>query len=39
MVTHIWGGPKGGGGQEDGNAMIYCAQSKVKWEAHGGGGA
>ena len=33
------GGGKGtdlqlGGGQEDGSAMIYCAQSKVKW---GGG--
>ena len=36
----IWGGRAkgggrlssgGGGGQEDGIAMIYCAQSKVKW--------
>ena len=32
-----------GGGQEDGMAMIfcphhiYCAQSKVKWGANGGG--
>ena len=39
---HLGGG---GGGQEDGIAMlfshhIYCAQSKVKWGAHGvnGGG-
>ena len=35
-----WGVPRGGAdlhleGQEDGIAMIYCAQSKVKW---GGGG-
>ena len=33
----------GGGEQEDGIAMIfshhmYCAQSKVKWGTHGGGG-
>ena len=43
--TFVWGG--GGGGQEDGIAMIfspshiYCAQSKVKWGPNGGanGGA
>ena len=33
----------GGGGQEDGIAIIYCIQSKVKWGGHdvngGGGGA
>ena len=28
----------GGGGQEDGIAMIYCAQSIVKWGCIGGGG-
>ena len=35
------GRPSSGGGQEDGIAMIYCAQSKVKWGSHGvnGGGA
>ena len=28
----------GGRGQEDGIAMIYCAQSKVKWGVQWGGG-
>ena len=28
----------GGGGQEDGIAMIYCAQSKVKWGGQWGCG-
>ena len=39
------GGAKGGGrpssvegGQDDGIAMIYCAQSKVKWGGGGGNG-
>ena len=30
--TFIWRG------QEDGIAMIYCAQSKVKWGGGGGAG-
>ena len=41
----IWGGGGarplsvgGGGGLEDGIAMIYCAQSKVKLQGGGGNG-